>query len=194
MGHSSPNSSSIAASRTSISKDCQPASPIERPACVPIAAYRQRCVLNGFGGHTAAPHPCGVCRNCKIFRGEGSPGGQGCRDADQADSSNVGLMALSGPCMSASGRKRTTRRCPLMTYADVYKLCSPGTSIIRLIAKAPPMSRSPSSRMVVMPAQVVDVWSGRKSAISYSGRISISLGPGMGSGQRFTQATPRPCP
>jgi len=51
------------------------------------------------------------------------------------------------------------------------------------------MSRSPSSRMVVMPAQVVDVWSGRKSAISYSGRISISLGPGMGLGQRFTQAT-----
>src|ERR1700676_1683012 len=28
----------------------------------------------------------------------------------------------------------------------------------------------------------------RKSAISYSGRISISLGPGMGLGQRFTQA------
>jgi peptide deformylase len=28
-----------------------------------------------------------------------------------------------------------------------------------------------------------------KSAISYSGRISISLGPGMGLGQRFTQAT-----
>src|SRR3974390_2773056 len=28
-----------------------------------------------------------------------------------------------------------------------------------------------------------------KSAISYSGRISISLGPGMGLGQRFAQAT-----
>src|SRR5882757_10137837 len=29
----------------------------------------------------------------------------------------------------------------------------------------------------------------RKSTISYGGRISISLGPGMGLGQRFTQAT-----
>ena len=36
------------------------ASPIERPACVPIAAYRPRCVPDGWGpnrwAHAAAPH------------------------------------------------------------------------------------------------------------------------------------------
>jgi len=36
---------------------------------------------------------------------------------------------------------------------------------------------------------IPDVWIHPKSDISYSGRISISLGPGMGLGQRFTQAT-----
>src|SRR5262245_16937911 len=54
MGHSLPNSSSLAAARTSIIEGLWPASPIERPACVPIAVYRPRCVPNG--AHAAAPH------------------------------------------------------------------------------------------------------------------------------------------
>jgi hypothetical protein len=45
-----------------------------------------------------------------------------------------------------------------------------------------------SSTMMASCVNVPASDSHRKSAISYSGRISISLGPGMGLGQRFTQA------
>jgi hypothetical protein len=39
-------------------KDCQPASPIKRPAGMAMAAYARPCVPDCvcFGGHTAAPH------------------------------------------------------------------------------------------------------------------------------------------
>jgi hypothetical protein len=68
-----------------------------------------------------------------FFRGwiEASPGGQGCRDADQADSSNVGLWhladILSGSLnvrfSGVSGHRVTLRKSPLMTHSGRWHSC-----------------------------------------------------------------------
>ena len=53
---------------------------------------------------------CGICHSCKIFfRGwiEAAPGDQGCRDADRADSSNVGLWHLAVEQCLLAGVRRT---------------------------------------------------------------------------------------
>src|SRR5579859_2667686 len=109
-------------------------------------------------------------------------------------------------CASSSARStlRTTRTRPAMSLARSMRKIA---SIARCVLPAvmPPCRPEPQGRQAVRGRAsqappsfarlrpCISVISGvrlsAKSAIVLSGRISISLGPGMGLGQRFTQAT-----